>query len=106
MSKYVVLFYGGSMPEGEAEQKKSMDEWTAWYGQMGASVADTGNPFAPMSKNISPSGKITNESDCEAPNGYLMLKADSMDAAVSLSKTCPAIKDGASASVLEVMEIM
>jgi len=53
MTDYLLLYSGGSMPETEEEQKTVMDAWNTWMGQLGSSLKDGGNPFAPGSKTIS-----------------------------------------------------
>ena len=45
MGKYVLAYKGGSIPQTEEEQKRVMDAWTAWFGGLGDSVVDMGNPF-------------------------------------------------------------
>ena len=46
MGKYVLRLQGRhGMPETEEEQKRVMDAWTAWFGGLGDSVVDMGNPF-------------------------------------------------------------
>ena len=46
MAKYVLVYYGGSMPETEAEQAAVMKAWGEWFGGLGAAVVDGGNPFS------------------------------------------------------------
>ena len=45
MGKYVLAYKGGSIPQTEEEQKRVMDAWNAWFGGLGDSVVDMGNPF-------------------------------------------------------------
>ena len=47
MANFVLLYTGGRMPEGEAEQKQVMEAWMGWFGNLGDKVVDAGNPFAP-----------------------------------------------------------
>ena len=44
MANFLLLFRGGSMPEGPAEQAAVMDAWTAWFGKLGPALKDAGNP--------------------------------------------------------------
>ena len=44
MANYLLTYYGGGMPEGEAEQAQVMQAWGAWFGELGDSVVDAGNP--------------------------------------------------------------
>jgi hypothetical protein len=46
MGNYVLLYHGGGMPEGEAEQQKVMAAWGAWFDQMDEAVVDGSNPVS------------------------------------------------------------
>jgi len=99
MSKFMLVYTGGKMPESGAEQKAVLKEWETWYTRAGMAVIDQGNPFTPMAKNISPDGRISDgSSDCMA-SGYSLIQADSIDAAVALAKSCPFLKDRARITV-------
>jgi hypothetical protein len=101
MSKYMLVYTGGSMPQGEAEQKRVLKDWDRWYKRVGKSVVDQGNPFTPMAKNISSDGRISDgSSDCKA-SGYSLIQANSLDDAVAIAKDCPVLKDGAKITVYE-----
>jgi hypothetical protein len=42
MTKYVLLYTGGSMPETEAESAEVLKAWEAWYAGLGSAVVDPG----------------------------------------------------------------
>ena len=44
MAKYLFVYHGATAPTNEAEIKKTMDAWGAWFGSMGKAVIDGGNP--------------------------------------------------------------
>jgi len=104
MAKYLLLYDGGSMPESEAEQAAAMQAWDAWFQQIGAAVADAGNPFTPASKRITADGSIS--AGAGSASGYSILEADSLDAATDLAKGCPVLAGGASIGVYETFEVM
>jgi hypothetical protein len=106
MANYLLLYHGGKMPESEAEQKAVIDDWTDWYTKLGGAVVDPGNPFTPMAKNISSNGKITDGPAGSMASGYTVIKADSLDAAAALAKSCPVLKGGAQISVFETFNVM
>ncbi len=103
MAKYLLLYHGGSMPEGQEEGARVMQAWTAWFGSLGGAVADQGNPSGP-SKTIAPDGTVTN--GAAGPSGYSIIKAESLDAAVALAKGCPVLDGGASVQVVETFDVM
>jgi hypothetical protein len=106
MSNYVLLYTGGGMPATEAERKKITDEWMAWYKKIDSAVVDQGNPFSPMAKNISGDGKVFDGPVGAMVTGYTIIKAMSLDAAIQLAKSCPALKNGSKISVYETINAM
>ena len=96
MGKYVLVYKGGSIPQTEEEQKRVMDAWMAWFGGLGDSVVDIGNPFG--------GGAAVGGGSTSGLTGYSIVNADSLDDAVAKAGTCP-ILDGGSGDV-EVYETL
>ena len=92
MTNFVLLFNGGGMPEDEAEIEKVMKAWMAWYEKLGSALVDQGNPFAPAVKSITPTGSVSNGPVGEMASGYSIIKAGSLDEAVTLAKSCPMLE--------------
>ncbi len=44
--KYVLVFYGGGMPDTPAAQARVLKQWSRWYENLGKSVVDAGLPFS------------------------------------------------------------
>jgi hypothetical protein len=86
MGKYVLAYKGGGMPETEEEQKSVMDAWTAWFGALGGSVVDIGNPFGAQA---AVGGGATS-----GLTGYSIINADSLDDALEKAKSCPILNGG------------
>jgi len=106
MANYLFLYTGGTMPETEEEQATVMKAWEAWLGQLGAAVVDAGNPFTPQAKTISPDGHVSEGGAAHMASGYSVISADSLDAAVAMGKSCPALQGGSSISVYETFNVM
>ena len=104
MAKYLLLFSGGSMPEGEAAQAEVMKAWEAWFTELGPAVADAGNPFTPAAKKISSRGSVSDTG--ASASGYSMIEADSLDHATKLATGCPVLQGGADITVFETFEVM
>src|SRR5262245_56988062 len=98
MGKYVLAFKGGSIPETEEEQKSVMDAWTAWFGSLGGSVVDMGNPFgAQAAGGGGPTTGLT---------GASLTNADSLEDALDKAKGCPILNGGSgSVEVYETLEM-
>jgi hypothetical protein len=103
MKNFVLVFRGGKAPQSEEEGKKVMALWTDWFASLGDAVVDMGAPLG-ESKTIAPDGQVgTGTAEL---TGYTILKADSLDKAVEVSKTCPQLASEGSLEVYEVNPIM
>ncbi|MBX0329224.1 hypothetical protein K2Z83_16240 [Oscillochloris sp. ZM17-4] len=105
MAKYVLIFNGGGMPETEAEQAAVMQAWGVWYEGLGSAVMDGGNPLSPMARSIASDGAVSDGANGTPASGYTIISADTMDAAVTMAKGCPILKDGGQISVYEAIEM-
>jgi hypothetical protein len=104
MANFLLTYHGeGGMPTDAAETEKVMAAWGAWFGQLGDKVVDPGNPTS-HTKAISPDGSVMDATS--APTGYSVIKADSLDQAVELSKGCPVLASGQVVLVSETFEAM
>ena len=106
MANFVLLYSGGSMPETQAEQAQVMEAWGVWFGKIGSALVDGGNPFTPVAKTIDKNGKVSDGPVGTLANGYSIIKADSLNAAVDLAKGCPVFLGGGQISVYETFPVM
>jgi hypothetical protein len=105
MPKFLLVYHGGGMPEGEAEQAKVMAAWGAWFQEVGGALKDPGNPVS-QSRTVAPDGTVAHGGGANPASGYSLLEADSLDAAVALAKGCPVLQGGASIEVAETFDVM
>ena len=91
MAKYVYLYKGGSIPQNEEEQKQVMDAWTSWFGTLGNSVLDMGNPLGP-SKGVG--GGSTS-----GITGYSIVEAADFNEAVEIGERCPIFDEDGSVEI-------
>ena len=104
MANYLLTYHGeGGMPSTAEEAATVLAAWNAWFGQLGGAVVDGGNPTS-RTKAISPDGSVMDATS--APTGYSIIKADSLDAAVELSKGCPVLAGGQVVLVSETFPAM
>src|SRR5213080_3522900 len=106
MANFILLYSGGSMPEGQAEQAAAMQAWGTWYGGLGSAVVDGGNPFTPKAKHIASDGTVSDGPVGTMASGYSIIKADSLDAAVEMARHCPVLQSGGQISVYETFQVM
>lgn len=104
MAKYLLVYHGGAMGEGEAAQAAIMAAWDAWFQELGGALVDGGNP-ASGTKVIASDGAVT-DGGGTSPTGYSIIAADSHDAAVSLARGCPVLKGGGMIEVVETFDAM
>jgi len=104
MAKYLLVYHGGSMPEGEEEQGRVMAAWGAWFESLGAGLADGGNPVS-QTKTVS-GDSVSDGGGANPATGYSLITADSMDAAVSHAKGCPVLQSGGTIEVAETFDLM
>ena len=103
MANFLLTFHGGSMPDSKEEQDQAIQAWNSWFGTLGDALVDGGNPIS-HAKAITPDGSVMDATS--APSGYSVIKADSLDAAVTLAKGCPVLAGGANVLVSETMPAM
>jgi hypothetical protein len=106
MTDYLLLYSGGSRPETDADQAIVMRAWNAWYKALGDAIVDVGNPFTPAAKSIASDGTVTEGPVGSMASGYTVIKADSLDEAVEMSRGCPVLQGGAQITVYETFSIM
>jgi hypothetical protein len=103
MGKYVLAYRGGGMGESEAAQQEAMTQWMNWFGSLGESVVDGGNPFGPAS-TIGSDGKVK-DGGSSSLTGYSIISADGLAEACDKAKGCPVLSSGGSIEVYEAMPI-
>lgn len=106
MTKFMMFYKGGFMPETEAEQAAVMQTWMDWYKALGSGLADAGNPFTPSAKRIASDGTVSDFPSGSMAFGYIILEAESLDHAVKMAQGCPNLQDGGEVSVLEIYPVM
>jgi hypothetical protein len=102
---YLLAFHGGKMPDSPEEGARVMAAWGKWYEALGAAVVDGGNPVG-AAKTVSADGRVTDGGGANPVSGYSVIKADSLDAAVAMSRDCPVRQGGGNIEVCETFEAM
>ena len=100
MAKFVYVYIGGQMAETPEAQEKAMQAWGAWFGTLGDSVADVGNPFG-NSATVS-SGGVADGGKSGA-GGYSIVSADSLSDAAAKANGCPVLASGGSVEIYEAI---
>ncbi len=93
MGKYVFSFRGQPDRKATAEDEAA---WGRWFEQIGSSVADFGN-------RVSEARVVGTGPTADTLTGYVVVDADSLEAAVSLAEGCPGLRQGGGVEVGEIM---
>jgi len=103
MTQYVLVYLGGNQPSSPEEAKKHFSKYTEWLSSLGDSVI---SPTIPLkdTHTVSPDGTIR-EGGGSAMSGFSTIKADSMEAALSIAQACPFLEIGGSLEVSELMQM-
>ena len=101
MPRFLVTYHGGGMPESEEGRQQAMAAFGAWVGATGKALVDPGAPLGP-SRTVS-AGSVTDGRATEPFNGYSVLEAADLDAAVDLVRSHPYVGRGGSLQVSEAV---
>ena len=104
MTKYLFVYHGGSMPETEEETQRVMGQWQSWFGELGESVVDGGNPVG-MSTTVHSDGSVTEDGGANPVSGYSLVNADNKEDAVTKASGCPILLVGGTVKVAEAIDI-
>jgi hypothetical protein len=102
MAKFVYVYSGGQMAATPQEQEQQMQAWGAWFGTLGDSVSDMGNPFG---TSATVSGGGVSEGGASKAGGYSIVTADSLSDAAAKAKGCPVLAGGGNVEVYEALEM-
>jgi hypothetical protein len=103
MSKFLLVYHGGGMPESAEEQAKMMAAWGAWFGQLGSAVLDGGNPTG-ASVTVS-AGGTSDGGGANPASGYSLIEASSLEDATEKAKGCPIVAGGGSVEVCATIDV-
>ncbi|HEU4554090.1 MAG TPA: YciI family protein [Chitinophaga sp.] len=111
MKDFMFIFRGGSSAANLSpkEMQDNMQQWFAWIDQFKSkNIYVGGEPLLPQGKTVSGSSAVVTDGPFaeskELVGGYIVVKADSLEAATELAKGCPDLQLNGSVEVREVMK--
>lgn len=102
MATFLFSYHGGKAPESEEEGAAVMKAWTDWFTELGSAVVDSGQPTG-ASATVGADGSVTEGGGANPVNGYSLISADSLEAALVVAKGCPHLDAGGSVEVGETV---
>ena len=104
MSQYIFAYHGGKAPETDSQRQQVMTQWNSWFEDLGDAVVNGGNPVG-HSTTVKSSGDVVDNGGSNPLMGYSFIKADSLDEAIDMGKTCPILTAGGSIEVAPVVNM-
>ena len=104
--KYLLVYYGGGMPDSPKEQARVLKQWDTWFKKLGSGLVDPGLPFSGAVNKIKSDGSSAKGAIGQRATGYTIIDAASLDKATKVAKGCPLLKSGGSISVYETASMM
>lgn len=103
MAQFVLVYLGGNQPSSPEEANKHFSKYMEWLKSLGDSVVI---PTIPLkdTNTVSPDGTIR-EGGSSAMSGFSIIKAESMEVALTIAHACPFLEIGGSLEVSEMMEM-
>ncbi len=103
MAQFVFVYLGGNQPSNPEEANKHYAKYMEWLSSLGDAAVI---PTMPL-KNTSTVGSdgTIREGGRSAMSGFSIIKAASMEAALSIAQACPFLEIGGSLEVSELMQM-
>jgi len=103
MSQYVMVYFGGNPPATPEEGQAHFAKYKEWLAGLGDAVVSPANPLK-TTHTITPDTKVTIGGQ-STMSGFSIVKADSIEAAVEMAKSCPFLEIGGTMEVSELVEM-
>jgi len=101
MAQFVFVYLGGNQPSSPEEANQHFEKYMGWLKSLGDAVVI---PTIPLKDTHTVrSDKTIGEGGSSAMSGFSIIKADSMEAALSIAQACPFLEIGGSLEVSEMM---
>ncbi|MBK5110280.1 MAG: hypothetical protein JJE10_02810 [Thermoleophilia bacterium] len=98
MSKFVLIYHGGTSPANDEEKDIMMAAWGKWMEDTGEALIDIGNPLGPPAS--------IGGTAADPASGYSLIEAEDGDQAMALVKDHPMAKeDGARIDIYEAFNM-
>ena len=104
MAKYLFVYHGGAPAADPAQRKAIMDAWGAWFGSLGATVIDGGNPVG-NSSTVTASGALVSGGGANPVSGYSLISAANLEDAHRKARGCPLLAAGGTIEIAEAFDM-
>ena len=101
MPRYIMLYLGGDQPSSPEQGQRHFARYMEWLAALGDAAESPANPLGPSS-TVNPDGSVS-AGGSTGMSGYTILRAESMEAALEMAKSCPFLEINGSLEVAELM---
>jgi hypothetical protein len=103
MAQYFISYLGGEKPSSPEAGAQHMKQYRAWLASLGDAAVSPANPL--KSTNTVNSDRSVSSRSTTSMSGFTIIKADSMEAALTIAKACPFLDVGGSLEVSELVKM-
>lgn len=103
MPEFIIAYHGGDQPTSKEQGAAHMAEWRDWLAGIGDDVVNPGTPLG-KSRIVSNNG-VSDDGGPNPMNGYSIIKATDMEAALKIAKACPVLNINGTLEVAELMKM-
>ena len=103
MPNYMIAYFGGDQPQTRQEGMAQMKKWKAWITGLGDSVINPGTPL--QESWIVTSDSIKEDTNLGAMNGFAVIQAKNIEAAVKIAQSDPFLENNGTIRVSRMEEM-
>lgn len=103
MKQFVLAYLGGNQPSSPEEANNHFEKYMGWLTSLGESVVVPTIPLKDTT-TVHPNGSVE-EGGASAMSGFTIIKAETMQDALSIAQQCPFLEIGGSLEVSEMMDM-
>lgn len=103
MKQFVLVYLGGNQPSDPEQANRHIAKYMEWISSLGDAVVIPTIPLKDTT-TVNSDGDVR-EGGSSAMSGFTIIKADSMQAALSIAQACPFLEIGGSLEVSELMQM-
>lgn len=104
MANFMLAYYGGNKPSSKEEGMAQLEKWQSWIVSLGETVINPGTPL-PASKLVTSNG-VQDDNDPNSMNGFAVIQADNIEAAVEIAKSDPFLGMNGTIRVSQMVEMV
>jgi hypothetical protein len=103
MKQFVLVYLGGDQPNDPEQARNHFDQYMGWLASLGDALVVPTIPLKDTT-TVSSDGTVQ-EGGRSAMSGFSIIRAASMEEALSKAQACPFLEIGGSLEVSELMEL-